>query len=745
MSERHLIALWCALSTVSAMALAQDPRPSRSLVATSAATATRSLARQQQVEPQAPLGPDSGARGLPDPFREWLQTVRPLIGEREVAAFLELATDERRQAFIERFWQVRDPYPATPRNELRDRWVDSLSSARRLFGRIDDDRYFWHMLHGGPRARLEPRCSNVAPSLEVWYYLPDETVQAEHFLFFVASGASDDGDRLGLWTPADSIVPLTAGAKTAGTLPPEKTESTVSADDAAKATEDFLTDLRRCPGGVPVALALSLALADPAAYQLLLVKIASSGAPIVPDWTTTFAHAGSSTPPAGAETSRRPLTVQVPGGPVHTGPVRIIVETSSEEIVELRFALDGREVVRKRSAPYVIELDLGTTPRRHRLRVDAYDRAGALLAFEELTLNARHSTVDLRFVEPNPGDRYSGPVPVRLEATAPAGEIVQQVELRLDGRPVTTLYQPPFVHTVALEAPGKLSLLEAVATFSDAQEMHDRVLINVPGQLEQLEVRQVELYASVLDRAKRTVLELERSQITLLEDGVVQSISRLEKVDGLPMQLAVLLDTSASMVEDLPATRDAASRFFAAALTPRDRAALITFDDSPRVVVDFTNRSVALTAGLAGLEAQRGTALFDSLVFALYHLSGSRGQRAILLLSDGRDQSSRFTFRDALEYAHSSGVAIYAISIKRGRNAPAEELEWLARETGGAAFQVRSADQLPEIYDRILGELRTRYLIVYQSSDTSDSPDFRRIEIESPEGLEVRTSSGYYP
>ena len=77
----------------------------------------------------------------------------------------------------------------------------------------------------------------------------------------------------------------------------------------------------------------------------------------------------------------------------------------------------------------------------------------------------------------------------------------------------------------------------------------------------------------------------------------------------------------------------------------------------------FTNDVTPLAGGLAGLKAERGTALYDSLIFSLFYFNGVKGQRAVLLLSDGKDEGSRFSYEDALDYARRAGVAIYAIGL----------------------------------------------------------------------------------
>jgi len=209
----------------------------------------------------------------------------------------------------------------------------------------------------------------------------------------------------------------------------------------------------------------------------------------------------------------------------------------------------------------------------------------------------------------------------------------------------------------------------------------------------------------------------------------------------------VLLDTSASMEPSLDEAQRAALQFFTDIVTPKDRAALVTFNDRPRLRVKFTNELLALGAGLAGLKAERGTALYDSVVFGLYYFNGLKGQRALIVLSDGKDESSKLQLDETLDFARRAGVAIYTIGLGKELERDARKaLERLAEETGGRSFFVDDAKQLSPIYQSIQEELRSQYLLVYQSTNAKPDKKFRSIDVKVKEpGLEAHTIRGYYP
>jgi Ca-activated chloride channel family protein len=144
------------------------------------------------------------------------------------------------------------------------------------------------------------------------------------------------------------------------------------------------------------------------------------------------------------------------------------------------------------------------------------------------------------------------------------------------------------------------------------------------------------------------------------------------------------------------------------------------------------------------LKAERGTALYDTIIFSLFYFNGIKGQRAIVLLSDGKDEGSRFGWEEALDYARRAGVAIYPIGL--GPQVEKPKLKKLAEETGGRAFFLEDAAGLAPVYAAIEEELRSKYLIAYQSTNTSGGDAFRTVELKvAKPGAEAKTMRGYYP
>lgn len=433
-----------------------------------------------------------------------------------------------------------------------------------------------------------------------------------------------------------------------------------------------------------------------------------------------------------------------PFGELQTGMQRFDT-LSTGNFEKVTFALDGKPVLTKRNPPYSVELDLGSLPRPRKLAATAYDKAGNQVAGDELLINSAANRFQVRLTEPQRGKRYENSLLARADVAAPDGQTVERVEFYFNETLVATAYQPPYQQPILLPKGSDLSYVRAVAYLADGNSTENVVFINAPENMAEVEVNYVELYATVLDREKRPVQGLTQKDFSVTEDGVKQEISRFERVNDQPIHAGVTIDISASMEKSLDKARTAALEFFQKIIQPKDRAAVVTFNDHPNLTVKFTNDVPTLASGLAGLKAERGTALYDSIIFTLYYFTGVKGQRAMLLLTDGKDEGSRFTFDDAMEYARRAGVTIYAIGL--GDDPDKRKLEKLSEETGGRAFFLKSIDELPNIYSTIETELRSQYLIAYQSSNvTSGGNTFRSVDLKvSKPGTEVKTIRGYYP
>lgn len=801
---------------------------------------------------------------LPSSYRDWLESVDLIITKEEKASFLELEKDYQRDAFIERFWKARDPYPETSRNEFRERYEAQVAEARERFGSLTEDRSRVLLLNESPDAVLPISCVELWPA-EVWYWQRNRNVGSELAILFYQRGGGGD---YRLWYPAEGLPALLKFAATdffaaievcrqqdidalyavlklarfvgemgfttmvaqllrtpespsgewvatfnaysteldkdAVTFPAElevdypgrhqnrtvvqgvltvpRSEADVSQLADYGGTYNFLLtgevlreerlfDTFRYQFNIPASQIESEKIPlvferylRPGDYTLILkledlnsdeehrevaelsvpeMQNRVPSEPLDPETARILAEAN-----AAISTGDNTIRVVPPRGQYQTGLMRVDTLTTGKDIRQVIFNLDGQQELIKNSPPWSVELDLGSLPRMRTLTVIGLDAGGNELARDQVHLNAGTHRFDVRLVEPRRHQVYRHSLRAEAKVDLPEGGSVERVEFYLNETLVATLFQPPWTQPILLNSEGELAYVRVVAYQPDGNFIEDTVWINAPDYMENLEIQFVELYITVLDRDNHPVLGLDKQDFQVFEDGAQQQTRRFDRVSNLPIHAGILLDVSASMEKSLRTAQRAALTFFEQAIGAKDRATLMTFNDHPNLAVKFTNELASLAGGLSGLKAERGTALYDSVIFALYYFNGIKGQRALILLSDGKDEHSRFGWEDTVEYARRAGVSIYSIGLGLGRkNGDAKrKLVKLAEETGGRSFFIDSVDELATIYDTIQQELRSRYYLAYQSTNTADDTAFRTIEVAvAGQGLEAKTLRGYYP
>lgn len=262
---------------------------------------------------------------------------------------------------------------------------------------------------------------------------------------------------------------------------------------------------------------------------------------------------------------------------------------------------------------------------------------------------------------------------------------------------------------------------------------------------------------TVTDPLNRPVTGLEREHFRLLEDKIEQDISHFAS-DDAPLAVGLLFDISGSMGDKLRKSRQAAAAFFRGA-NPEDEFFLVEFNDRPRLTVPLTDNVEEIQNRLTFSQSKGRTALLDALYMALHEMKKSQKPRkALLIISDGGDNSSRYTENEVRQLVRESDALIYAIGIfeavgARGRTA--EELagpgllSHIAEQTGGRAFSVDNVNELPDMAAKIGIELRNRYILGYSPKNHQRDGKYRRVQVRlvQPRGLPQLRATwrlGYY-
>ena len=271
----------------------------------------------------------------------------------------------------------------------------------------------------------------------------------------------------------------------------------------------------------------------------------------------------------------------------------------------------------------------------------------------------------------------------------------------------------------------------------------------------------VALNVVVTDSAEKFVTGLASSDFAVFEDGIQQDVSFFGTTD-VPLDLAILLDTSASMSDKLQTAQQAAIGFVSS-LRRGDRVSIIDIKDATRVLFPMSDDMAAARDAILATTARGGTALYNGTYLALKEMTklrragGEVRRQAVVVLSDGADTASLISYDDVLELAKQSGIAIYTISLRskldviraaQGGHRYFSQSDFgmkqLAQETGAKAFFPTDITDLAGVYSSIAQELASQYALGYMSKNAKKDGAYRRVIVRVNEpNVRTRTRNGY--
>jgi Ca-activated chloride channel family protein len=322
-------------------------------------------------------------------------------------------------------------------------------------------------------------------------------------------------------------------------------------------------------------------------------------------------------------------------------------------------------------------------------------------------------------------------------------------------------------HTLSEQMVSLLLSLSAVA-FSVAPAyaqslVSDDVKHDTPGQTIhegqglRLDVELALVNVTVTDSYDRLVTGLEPVNFRVFEDNVEQEIVSFSSED-VPISIGVILDLSGSMANKIGRAKEAALQFLKTA-NPQDEFFLVGFNDHAQVLSPFTSDVEDLESRMLLPSAKGKTALLDAIYLSTSQMSGANnGKRALLIISDGGDNNSRYSEKDIRRAVREANTQLYSIGIfdqPEYRSRTLEELQGptllseLTELTGGRSFAVENLSDLPDIAAKIGQELRNQYVLGFRPSHKAHDARWRKIKVKlrAPKGLPPLTAyakTGYY-
>ena len=291
------------------------------------------------------------------------------------------------------------------------------------------------------------------------------------------------------------------------------------------------------------------------------------------------------------------------------------------------------------------------------------------------------------------------------------------------------------------------------------------------GAAIKVDVDVVSLYCSVHNKQNGLVSSLEKGDFDLAEDAKPQTIKYFSKETDIPLTMGLLIDVSGSQANMIEPERQAGAQFFSSVLRKKDVAFLISFGADSDLLQDITGTPRLLQQGLGRLKPnfgysgptsgpvptmsrQAGTVLYDAVYLAAHDMLASEsGRKAIILITDGEDEGSKLSMKEAIEAAQKADAIIYSILYVDRRfyggfqvgYSGESVLKQMSEETGGRLFTVGGKNSLDAIFGQIQEEMRTQYLIGYTPTNPNKDGTFRKIDLKTHDkDFKVQVRKGYY-
>ena len=275
-----------------------------------------------------------------------------------------------------------------------------------------------------------------------------------------------------------------------------------------------------------------------------------------------------------------------------------------------------------------------------------------------------------------------------------------------------------------------------------------------PNERLRVDVNLVLVPVTVTDPLNRLVTGLERQDFFVYENNALQKLKSFSAEDA-PVSIGIIFDLSGSMTDKINRARNSILEFMRTA-NPQDEFFVIGFNDRPELIMDFTSNVDTIESRLLTVKPGHRTALLDAIYFGLNKMKQAKNERkALLVVSDGGDNRSRYTESEVRAVVRESDVQIYSIGIF-DQYAPTREeqlgpilLHDVSEETGGQLFRVDDLADMADIATKISAELRNQYVLGYRSDDAKRDGKWRKLKVKlvPPEGLPqltVHARTGYY-
>lgn len=419
------------------------------------------------------------------------------------------------------------------------------------------------------------------------------------------------------------------------------------------------------------------------------------------------------------------------------GVVELTVNPGFDD-AKVTVSVDGQPIAQNLGAPYRVTMDFGANALQHKISVTATAGKKRVQWHETINRGLLPLSVKLKAIDAANGI-------FEAEATAPNEDPIAAVELWDQGVVVARLTESPYRFTVTPQQMAS-GFIQVTARAKSGEEAADFWSSAGDVHVESIQVRTVPIFVSVVDRNGVTQDNVDRALFRILDNDNEGHIVEFGKAFDQPIAISLLLDSSASMTYMMGDVTKAAQEFVKHTLKSGDKCSVIAIQDVPRRKQALTGDREAVGKALGGIQAHGDTALYDAIETAIRELRDEKTRRAIVILTDGSDNSSMASWDEMQKTAQQAGIPIYFIAYDTGDVNPrdVDRLKFLANETGGFVAVAMQQNLLAK-FGEIEKDLRAQFAITYQVTDYAKPNQWRpiRVTLASPK-LTARTIRGYF-
>ena len=440
-----------------------------------------------------------------------------------------------------------------------------------------------------------------------------------------------------------------------------------------------------------------------------------------------------------------------------TGRVEVETLIVDRAIGSVEFFLDGRRRRRIRKPPFRTYLNLAQPPREQTLEVRAHSVRGAFVGRDRIVLNHVDPPFGVRITTVTPQEPAGSANLVAATVAVPRGAVLERVDFYRNEQLVETVNDLAqygaaggFRRVSASLPAHDLSpqdYVRVTASLADGRELEDAQLLEGVTFKGEIDVQLVHLQVLVVDAEGAPVGGLTAADFLIIEDGERRAVEEVQQAGEVPLLLGMAIDSSASMKPVWSQLKSVSGAFLETSLAAADRAFLVDFDESIRLLQPLTGNAPALRSRLERLVPNGGTALNDGILFSLVQYENEPGRRALIVVTDGMDIDSRSEPEQAAAFAERTGIPIYFIDLGRDRIALANggppdgetagtaltrtarssdhvlRMRQQAQRSGGRLFGIDTKlappdflGEVREVFDQIRQDLRRQHVLAYYSN-----------------------------